>query len=748
MGAALLSPGTLAAQGGEVRGTVADAATGQPLAGVQLRIPALSRGEVSHSDGTFHFHRLPAGEVTVTAARVGYAPAQTTVRVEDGALAVVALRLAASAVELGALVVTGTVSGRAGDEVLSPTSVVAGRRLEREMSGTVAATLERTPGVAVSSIGPATARPVIRGLSGDRVLVLEDGQRPGDLSATSGDHAVAVEVVTARQVEVVRGPMSLLYGSSALGGVVNVVREEIPTSLAEHPHGVVTTRLSSVDRGAAAGAYATSSVGRVAVRAEASGRDGAELRTPLGTLENTGARTLGFAGGASYVGERGHAGAAYRFLDSDYGIPGGFVGGHPRGVDIRMRRHTLRGEGELRPAGGPFSSVRAVAGFTDYAHDELEASGAVGTRFGQELATGEVVARHDGWGPLAQGAVGVRGQFRDVTTGGALRTPSTYDWSVAGFAVEEVGRGPLRLQGGFRYEFARYVPRERAFVSVGGERIAVRPRRFGSLSGSAGALYEAGEGVRVGASASRSFRTPDFNELYSNGPHLAAGTYDVGDPELRKETGTGVDLFARVRRPGLRAEAAVYRNWLDGYVFPSTRGRVELGAQGGVARAQYTNEDAVFTGAEGEVEWSPLRHLVVEGSASYVRARFTSARADIPVISPSDTVFVAASRYPPLVPPLLGRVGARWDRERWFAGAGVRLAGRQDRVGDFERPTAGYAVADLDVGLRMSRGTRLHALTLRLDNLLDTEYRNHLSRAKEIMPEPGRGLSLLYRLTY
>lgn len=748
---ALTAPGLSAqapASAGEVRGTVVDAGTGQPLGGVQLRIPVLSRSEVSHSDGTFHFHRLPAGEFRVVATRVGYAPAEAVVRVGDGAPAVVHLRMTASAVELGALVVTGTVSGRSGDEVLSPTSVVSGRRLERQLSSTVAGTLERTPGVAVSSIGPATARPVIRGLSGDRVLVLEDGQRPGDLSSTSGDHAVAVEVVTARQVEVVRGPMSLLYGSSALGGVVNVVREDVPTSLPQHPHGTATTQLSSVDRGAAAGAYTTAAVGRIALRAEASGRTASDVRTPEGALENTESQTVGLAGGAAYVADRGYAGASYRFYDNDYGIPGGFIGGHPRGVDIRMRRHTLRGEGELRSGTGPFSAVRATAGFTDYAHTELESSGSVGTRFGQELTTGELVARHEEWGPLTQGAVGVRGQFRDITTGGSLRTPSTYDWSLAGFAVEELGSGPLRLQGGLRYEFARYVPRERSFISVGGERIPVRPRRFGSLSGSAGVLYDLGGGLRVGSSVSRSFRTPDFTELYSNGPHLAAGTFDVGDPELRKETATGVDAFTRLTRPGLRAEVAVYRNWLDGYIFPSSRGRVELGSQGGVARAQYTNEDAVFSGFEAEAEWSVMRRLVVEGSASYVQARFTSDRAPIPVVTPTDTTLVPASEHPPLIPPLMGRVGARWEAGGWFAGAGVRMAARQDRVGDFEQPTAAYAVADLDAGVRLRRGARLHTLTLRLDNLTNAEYRNHLSRVKEIMPEPGRGLSLLYRLTY
>ena len=742
---AAASAGGAAAQA-ELAGRVVDAASGQPVAGATLRILAIGRSEVSHADGIFHFHRLPADQVVVTASRVGYTPGTATVSLAAGRTDSLTIRLAPAAVELGGLVVTGALGARSRDEVLSPTSVVGGQRLERELGSTVAATLERVPGLAAASIGPATARPVIRGLSSDRVLVLEDGQRPGDLSSTSGDHAVASDVVTARRLEVVRGPMSLLYGSSALGGVVNVIRDEIPTERSEHLHGVGAVQLTSADRGAVSGAYVTGGRGRLALRGEASARNSGEIHTPLGQLTNTEARTLGASVGASYIGDDGYAGAAYRFYDNEYGIPGGFLGSHPTGVDIQMRRHTVRTAGELR-TGGLFESVRANLGFTGYDHQEITPSGNVGTRFGQRMASADLTARHDSRGALAQGAIGFRAQLRDITTGGALRTPSTLDWNVAAFAVEELGRGALRAQLGARYDFARYQPDE-AFIRVGGERIPTRPREFGSFSGSAGVLYDLGGGVRLGGSVARSYRTPDFNELYSNGPHLAAGTFDVGEPSLRQEVGLGIDGYVRVNRSGLRAELAAFRNRLDGYIFPSSRGRTELGTQGGVARTQFTNEDALFSGAEGEAEWRFARHWYVEGTASLVRARFTTERAAIPVFVGSDTVYQAASEYPPLIPPVNGRAGVRWEDGPWSAGAALRWAARQDRTGDFEEPTAGYAVADLLAAYRLRQGSRVHAITLRLDNVGDAEYRNHLSRTKEVMPEPGRSVGLLYRVTF
>jgi iron complex outermembrane receptor protein len=260
-------------------------------------------------------------------------------------------------------------------------------------------------------------------------------------------------------------------------------------------------------------------------------------------------------------------------------------------------------------------------------------------------------------------------------------------------------------------------------------------------------LYTASEGVRLGASINRAYRTPDFNELYSNGPHLAANSFNVGDPNLKSETGLGLDAFVRVDRGRLRTEFAAFRNRLADFIFESSRGRAEIGTQGGRPRFQYTNEGAVFTGAEGRFEWSVSDRVVLDASASYVAASFTSERDSIPVFTATDTTFMAASKYPPFIPPLNGQFGVRYDQPRWFASIAARYAARQDRLGDFEEPTDGYIVPNVSAGFRMVRGGALHAITLKIDNVLDQTFRDHLSRIKEIMPEPGRNVSLLYRIT-
>lgn len=750
---ALIARSAAAQQGvGEIAGTVVDAQRGEPVTAAHVRLGELHRAEPTHDDGTFRLRGVPPGTYTLLVQRIGYKPLTRTVAVRSGETTTVRLVIEPTAVQLRPQVVTGTITARPGDEVLSPTSVLTDAALDRRLSATVGATVENEPGVAVTSIGPATARPVVRGLGGDRILVLEDGQRPGDMSSFSGDHAVAIDPLTARQVEVVRGPMSLLYGSSALGGVVNIVRDEVPESVPEHLHGRLTTQGESVYRGGAVGAELVSRLGpTVALRGELTARGASDTDTPRGRLRNTDARTFGGAFGAGYVYNRGHAGGAYRFYANDYGIPGGFVGAHPEGVDIRMRRHTGRVEGERHFEGSRLSSAKGTAAFTHYRHTEVEEDGRIGTLFEQQQAAADVLFRHDSLGPLALGAAGFRGQYRNISTGGSLSTPSTYDYNLAAFLVEEIGRRAVRLQVGARYDFTRYMPREAAVIDVGERRVPVRPRTFNAVSGALGVLWSPRPDVRVGTSASRAYRTPDFNELYSNGPHLAANAYEVGDPELREETGFGLDAFVRVTRDRLQLEVAAFRNWLADYIASSSRGEAIQSRQG-EPLFQYTNEDAVFTGAEGAIEWAITSRLVGEATLSYVQARFTNDRAPIPIftVTPTriDTTFVPASEYPSLIPPLNGRVELRYERPRVFGSAGVRFAVKQDRTGDFEDPTGGYAIGTVALGHRFLAGSQLHTITLGIDNILNTEYRDHLSRVKAIMPEPGVNVRLLYRLTF
>jgi len=726
-----------------LRGVVKDAGTGNPLAVARVRLIEVHREAQTHEDGQFAFGQIPAGRYQLVVQRIGYASQTVAVSASPAdTLIVVAMR--PSPLQLAATVVTGTTHERAAADATVPTTVLSAAALDRALSATVASTLSGQPGVAVTSMGPATSRPVLRGLSGDRVLVLEDGTRPGDLSSTSSDHAVAVDPVTARQMEVVRGPMSLLYGSSALGGVVNVIREEVPVSRPDGVHGTFSAQAASAAAGGTLGAQISAPLGSFAVRADGSARSTGDLRTPAGTLVNTKARTLGAGLGAAIAGPWGHFGAAARGYSNEYGLPGGFVGAHPTGVDINMARQSVRSEGEWHRDGEFLESLRGSASYTSYGHDEITAGGTVGTSFDQRTTTLDLVARFAAMGLFTEGAAGLRGQFRDVATGGALRTPSTRDWTIAGFLIGQYDGERAHAEIGLRYDVARYEPKEPGVVVVQGERIPTAPRTFGALSGALGGYWKFAPSIRAGVNVSRSYRAPDFNELYSDGPHLAAYSYDVGNPRLKQETGLGIDGYVRVDRTRLRVEFALFDNAFENYIFP--RNTNELGRQGERWKFQFTGRDVRMTGGEAQVSWEPAARWAVEGTLSYVTSRIAGKLDTIPALGGQpETV---TSRYLPLQPPLNGRFGLRYEAPRWFAGAASRFSGSQTDLGDFETPTAGYALIEAELGMRLLVGRRFHTITLRVENAADIVYRNHLSRTKDLLPESGRDIALLYRLMF
>ncbi|MXW68151.1 MAG: TonB-dependent receptor [Gemmatimonadales bacterium] len=708
---------------GEIEGVVRDADSDEPLAGALISIAASGRTAVSHGDGTFHVP-VPGPRVyTVRIERLGYRT--VSLEVDASREEIVVVEMEAHPISLPDLVVTGSVVARVANEVLRPTSVFAGEDLQRRLAGTLAETLSSEPGLAVSSMGPSSVHPVIRGLSGDRILMLEDGERVGDEFASGPDHATAIDPSSARRVEVIRGPGAILYGSNALGGVINVVRDDVPSSVPHHLTGAFTLQGQTVSNAASGSLHLTYGLtDRIPVRLELGLRSSGDLKTPVGPLQNTSTDVREISGGTSWVDDWGHAGATFRYYGNDYGIPGGFVGGHEAGVRVEMQRTATRLRSVLRPSGA-FESVEIDAGHTWYEHREIEPPDILGTLFERQTVSGEVLARHRGLGPFSSGGVGTRASWEDFGFGGSLFTPNSTQASFAVFALEEVDLNPIRLEAGLRYDWVRVRPdREDPSSDIG----HIRERSFGAVSGSLGALAQLTPSFTVGASVARAFRTPSVNELFSEGPHLAAYAFEVGNPSLETERGTGIDLFARLTGDRLNAEISWFHNAIADYVFPLETGelsRVRLPI------FQFQGEDAVLTGFESALEWAPVGDLTLEAVASYVQGRIEAT--DEPL---------------PLIPPLQGRFAIGYAPRNWFVEAETRVATRQNRTGAFETPTDGYAVFDLSAGLRITVMGRLNVITVRGENLGNAVYRNHLSRVKEIMPEAGRSITVAYRVVF
>lgn len=712
---------------GEIQGFVQAEQSGQMLAGARVMILGSSQFVITSSDGSFHL-RVSDGEFTVRVERLGYAAKDTLIsadipRSEEDPLVI---KLQESALELEGLVITGSLSERGVDEALRPVNVLSADELQRRLKPTVAATLRSEPGITVSSMGPSAARPVIRGMSGDRLLVLEDGARVMDVSNAGPDHATGLDPSSARRIEVVRGPGSILYGSNAIGGVINVIRDEIPADVPHDPTGSVTLMGQSVTSGLGGAANLLFPITeRIPVRIELAGRTSGDLGTPIGDLVNTGGDSWTFAVGSSWIGDRGYIGVSALGHKNDYGVPGGFVGGHDEGVSIFSDRASFKVAGEHRPSEGLFSSLSAKASYSYYQLEEYESPTILGTRFNRQAVMSDLLARHGEAGPISAGAFGARASWELFEFAGGLYTPNTERLSVGVFSYEEIDLDPVRVEAGIRHDWTTTTP---AYEIPDSDIGYVRQRTFGSFSGSLGLLYEARDGMILGASVSRAFRTPDVNELFSEGPHLAVGSFEVGNPSLEHEIGTGVDVFVRFHGEEFHAELTGFTNSIDGYVFGKDTGRL---SRTRLPIYQFVGEDARFSGFEIGLDWVLAGPLKLEGVGSYVRGEIRDTGAPLP-----------------LVPPFQGGVTLAYEPPDWFVRAESHLAAKQSRVGEFETMTDGYARFDLRAGLSRTIGGRLNILSVGLENVTNEEYRNHLSRVKEFRPEAGRGVTLTYRVVF
>ncbi len=753
--------GTAGVAGGQqVSVLVVDAQSQTPVVAVQLTLGEAEQARATGNDGRARFTSLPMGKLTLVARRLGYAPLTRVLQLPRDS--VVTIQLRASAMSLSAVTVQGAARS---DATFQPTTVLDGAALDRALGTSIAATLAGEPGITQRTNGPVATAPIIRGLGGDRVLVLEDGLRLGDIATTAPDHAITADAISARRIEVIRGPAGLLYGSNTLGGVINVIREDVPRAPIDRVTGVMSLQGESVTTGVTGGGMAALPVGPLAVRVEGSWRDARSSQTPAGELPFTDQQQTDAGVGVSWAGSRGHIGSSVRRFTSEYGVPtslGGLSlpGAHVGGIYVDLQRTSGRVDGEYRPRSGAVTSISGAANLVSFEQSELERGGFVGTRFGQLSSQGDLVMRYRRSGALAgQGAVGVFGQWRDMRAAGSftgtrpavLRAASVYGY-------DEMGFDRLRLMGGVRYDAVEIAPLERTPTQLLQD---VRDRRFGNWSGSAAATYALPAGITVGTSVASAFRAPAIEELYSAGPHLASFAYEVGNPTLRAERGTGVDLFARVARQRLSAEASLFRNAVTDFIYyaPVQDPRTGLPLRDPRLRRyvvyQAAQAPALLQGAEGRVQVEPVTGWVGDATLSWVQGTRRDTRDPLPAM-----------------PPWRGRVQLRRETPRWLASVGADVIGAQTRIppapggvsatctvvrgGEAEAdvlpaelcPTPGATLLNASVGLRRVIAARLHAITLVLDNVGDVLWRDHLWRAKQVAPQSGRNLRVLYRMTF
>lgn len=715
-------------------GVVRDTA-GVPLSNARVVINELGRTTLTSGDGTFVFRALRPGTYHVDVTLLGYAPGHAVAVVPaDGADVRVSITLRTTVLSLEGINVTA--SPRSADplNITQSTVELSGKALERSLGTSVAQTLSAHPGLTVRYGGPAASTPVIRGLAGERVLVVQNGQRTGDLSSTSADHALSVDPLAASRIEVVRGPASLLYGNNALGGVVNVISTDIPNTIPGEASGFLAAQGESVNPGGALTGEVTIPFGETfAVSARGGGRRVDDVHTGGGEpLENTFYNNLYGTAGLGYVTERVQAGASVGGYLFDYGLASIQADGEEGGVTIDGRRMDANGRVSVSLGDRGLTDLRVDGGAQWYGHDEIEGNGEIGTRFRLDTQSASLNAKTE-FGRFS-GAMGVSGLFKQYSPEGEeALTPGADSRTGGAFLYQELPLGGAdnapSLQAGVRYDVYQVRPDE-----TDDERFAlVRGRDFSSFSGSLGVNVPLNANLSASLSVARSFRAPTVEELFSNAFHHAAGTYDVGDPDLELETNRGAEAVLRAQSEHINAQVAAFYNRIDNYItadvvrdtaiFHEEEGHTDT-----VPLNVFRQADAELRGLEGQVEAVVARHVVIGAMGDLVRGDF-----------------VRGGALPFMPAPRIGG-SARWDDGRYSLGVEARHAFAQDRAEMEEFRTDAYTLANASAGLSLRQGSRIHSIVLRADNLLDVRYREPTSRL--LVPSPGRNLSLVYRVLF
>ena len=615
---------------------------------------------------------------------------------------------------LPAVVVSAVPGDRSADRIVRPVGVLSGAELDDVRASTLGQTVAGMPGVQTTSFGQGVGRPVIRGLDGARVAVLGDGLGSGDASAVSQDHAVTIEPFLADRIEILKGPSTLLYGSGAIGGVVNVIDGRIPERMPENGFsGRVQVGHDSVSDGDSQVFRVDAGSGGFVLHADGMNRRNGDYDTPDGRLPNSFVETSAGALGTSWVGERGFVGMSVsRFLDS-YGNPAEpgdpLEGEPPVHVQMAQTRHELKAALDAPFAG--IDKVEFSFGHTDYRHVEFEGD-EVGTTFTNRSNEGRLLLTREVGSWL--GAFGAQAFNRDFSAiGEESFVPPSRSRGLGVFATGRRDIGVLGIELGARSDRQESMPIDGA------------TREFHPYSLSAGLSWRMSDDWHATINLDRAQRAPAEEELFSNGPHVASATFEIGDPTLGKETANQLELGLHWHAERVDAKVAAYANRYDDFIYLADTGQVE----DDLPVRQWSQADARFRGMEAEATF----HLAGNASGHY----------DLRIWGDKVRAMLDGGGNLPRMPSARAGTELSWRNDDWRASFGATHYFRQDRTAEFESETPAFTL----IGARVAwtfRESERGGWEAYLDgsNLTNRTARLATSLIKDQAPMAGRSISI------
>lgn len=724
------------AQTGKITGKVVYS-DNTPLHDASVRIVQLKQATTTDEAGNFAFENIPPGRYTILVHIEGFADSSKIVDVAAGGSNSVDFKMQIASLKEEVTVTASGIEQSVFDSFQSVNSVGSARITEKGATS-LGEVLETETGVAKRAFGPGSSRPVIRGFDGDRVLVLQDGVRSGSVGSQSGDHGETVDPLSAERIEVVKGPGTLLYGSNAIGGVVNVINSD-ENQAHNGFRGFLTGVGATVDRQAAVSGGLEYGYKNWLFRGNTSVQRTGDYQTPIGKVPNSSSRSTAESFGLGYYGEKAYINGNYDFDLRRYGIPfaaiferSGIEGELPtvdEEIDLRQRRHNFRFNGGFRNWNNPFlSGVQYNLDYTNYRHKEIETINGldnVGTIFDNKIFSYRSLFEQSKYKKLT-GRFGFEGFDRDYEVNGEeqLIEGKVKQNSFSVFGLEELGFNRVKFQFGGRLERNGYNP----------ENTDLLQRDFLGFSGGVGVNFALWRGGAVIVNYTNSYRAPALEELYNNGPHIGNVTFEIGNQNLTNERANGLDFSLRHLSDKFKITGDVYCYLINDFIFlayQDLNGDGQIDIEDGLPVARYEQANARYFGAELNAEVTFNKYFGGFLSLDAVRAKLTDENLNLPRI-----------------PPARARLGLEYRSKGLSIRPEVIFAGRQDKTAPLEPPTAGYGLFNVAGSYTFGSSHYAHIFTLNAFNLTDKLYRNHLSFIKEFAPEPGRGIRFGYTFRF
>ena len=699
---------------GTLRGSVSLDSSGGALHGVTVTIIRLNRKTVTDDNGKYEFLNVPAGKYEIH-AHLDRAPDSVQNVEISGGESKIDFQIKLSGVR-DEVTITATGNEETTFNSIQSVTTLGAIELAEKNPTSLGEALDHQLGVAKRSEGPGSSRPVIRGFDGDRVVILQDGMRVGGLGAQSGDHAEPIDVMSLDKIEVVKGPATLLYGSSAMGGVVNAITGH--DSAHKGTHGYLTGVGSSNNYTGGGSGGIEFGTDKWLFWGNSGGLRSGEYSTPLGRVRNSYSRETNGAGGFGYYTDQGFVNGSYTIDSRYYGIPYDKTELNPEIIHLEMKRQSIQLKAGRSELDSFVKGVQFKVQYNDYNHKEIDSiTNEINTTFLNKSLVYSALAEQKKVGKLS-GSFGIWGMYRDYKSVGAeALAPPTIQNSFAGYALETFDFKHASLQFGSRIEHNGYAP------------IGKTARSFNGISAAIGLRVPLWEGGAFVANYGHSYRAPGLEELYNNGPHGGNSTFEIGNDQLKRESNDGIDFSLRHQNSRFRGELNYYYYHIRDFVFLAPTGARD--ANSGLIVANYAQGTSRYTGVEARADINLNKNIWFQSSLDYVNAELTTSKTPLPRI-----------------PPLRGRLGIEGTFGSFRLAPELILSRAQDQIFTTETSTDGYATIGMNASYTFATQHVAQIISFKAFNLGNKLFYNHLSFIKDFAPEVGRGVQLSYTLRF